>query len=177
MPVVQGRNSESQLLGSVDHLFFTDRNFGGEWYDHAGGQDYLLGNGPWTLNLDTEKLNPAPEVYTMASDILTIAEAGFYLFHFQLMVAQDGGSSSAVTRAWLEQDPATGVFAEYLPAVTYFPIAPISASVAAVTVMSLLLVGINYRYRIRFSENYGSTPLTTVADGSKLTVVRLFKNG
>lgn len=176
MPVIQTRNTEAQLLGSPDHLQTDDRNFAGEWYDATGGQDFILGGGPYTLNLDTEKINSAPEVFDMSSDILTISAAGLYLFSFQLMVVHDGGSSAAANRVWLEEDPDTGSFAQSLPAVNYFPMASL-ASVSTGVCTALIQVGIDYRYRIRFEQSYGSTPLTTVADGSKLTVVRLFKNG
>lgn len=177
MPLIQERNASAQELGSADHLNVQDRNWGAEWYDHAGGQSFQVGGGPFTLNLDTEKLNSAPSVFTLASDIVTITEAGLYLFTFQLMAIQNGGSSACVNHLYLEQDPATGVFATYLPATTYFPMAPISSSVSTGNVVSLVQVGINYRYRIRFEQSYGSSPLLTVADGSKLSIVRLFKNG
>lgn len=177
MPSAQTRNASMQQLNSADLLDVEDRNFGAEWYDSIGGQDFTLGGGPFTLNLDTEKINSAPTVFTIASDIVTLTEAGLYLFSFQLMAVHDGGSSACVNRVWLEEDPDTTVFAEALPAVNYFPMAAISASVSTGIVTSLIQVGINYRYRIRFQQSYGSSPLTTVADGSKLSIVRLFKNG
>lgn len=176
MPVVGHRNADAQEIGSTDHLSIFDRNFAGLWYDSVGGQNFLLGGGPFTLNLNNEKINSAPSDFIMSDDILTLAKAGLYLFSFQLMAIHNGGSSAAVNRVWLEQDPATGTFAELLPAVNYFPMAAL-ASVSTGCVTTLVQVGINYRYRIRFQQSYGSTPLKTVSDGSALNVVRLFQNG
>lgn len=177
MPSAQVRNASMQQLSSADQLDVEDRNWGVEWYDSVGGQDFSLGTGPHTLNLDTEKINPAPEIFSISTDVVTIAEAGLYLFTFQLMAAHDGGSSACVVHAYLEEDPDTTVFAQVISAVTYFPMGAIASSISTGVVTALVQVGINYRYRIRFEESYGSSPLTTVADGSKLSIVRLFKNG
>lgn len=164
-----------QALNGADLLPVDNKNFAAEWYDHAGGQVFILGGGPYTLNLDTEKVNSAPTVYVMTADILTVVDAGLYLFFFQLMLSSNG---NGVTHAWLEEDPATGVFAITLPAVTFFPTPAINInSVSTGVVTALIQVGINYRYRVRYEQSHGSTPCTTVADGSKLTVMRLFKNG
>lgn len=175
MPIVQTRNASMQQLNSADALDVEDNNFGGEWYDHAGGQSFTLGNPLFVLNLDTEKINSAPTIYSMASNILTIAEAGLYLFSYQVMVSSGG---QAVTHAVLEQDPATGSFSVSIPAVTYFPTQGAGLSgISTGVVTALIQVGINYRYRIRVEQSHGSTPMLTVADGSKLSVMRLFKNG
>src|SRR6476620_8600286 len=107
MPIVQVRKPSMMQLNSADELDVEDNNFGAEWYDHAGGQVILLGTGPFTLNLDTERINSAPTIYSMAAGILTIADAGLYLFYSQLIMSSNG---NAINRMWLEQDPATGTF-------------------------------------------------------------------
>lgn len=174
MPLIaQRRNASMQALNGADLLPVDNKNFAAEWYDHAGGQAFIVGGGPYTLNLDTEKVNSAPTVYVMAADILTLVDAGLYLFSFQLMLSSNG---NGVTHAWLEQDPATGVFSTTLSSVTYFP-TPAINGISTGTVTAILRAGINYRYRVRYEQSHGSTPCTTVADGSKLTVMRLFKNG
>lgn len=174
MPSAQTRNASMQQLNSPDALDTEDRNFGAEWYDSAGGQAFLFSQGPFTLNLDVEKINSAPEFLTMSSDILTLLEAGLYLFSFQLMVTANG---AGITHAWLEQDPDTTVFALVPAAVTYFPTSNGVSGISTATVTNIVQVGIDYRYRIRYEQSHGSTPTTTVANGSKLSVVRLFKNG
>lgn len=174
MPIVQTRNASMQELNSADALDVENNNFGAEWYDHTGGQSFQLGSGTFTLNLDTERINSAPEFYSMAADILTLADAGLYLFSWQLMVSANG---LGVTHAWLEQDPATAVFAAVPSAVTYFPTVNGITGLSTAVVTNLIQVGLSYRYRIRFEQSHGSTPTVTVLDGSKLSVVRLFKNG
>lgn len=177
MPTVGLRNASAQEIGSADHLPTENKNFGVEWYDSIGGQSFTLGGGPYTLNLDTAAVNSAPEIFEIASDTVTIREAGLYQFSFQLMSVHSGGSSACVNRVWLEEDPDTAVFTISLPLVNYFPMAPISSSVSTGVVTGLLRVGIDYRYRVRFEQAYGSSPLATVADGSKLSIIRLYKNG
>lgn len=177
MPTAQVRNASMQELGSADHLTTENKNFGAEWMDSAGGQAFTFGGGPFTLNLGQEILNSASEIFDLDTDIITISEAGLYQFSFQLMSIHNGGSSSCVNQVWLEEDPDTGIFSIKLPLVNYFPMAPISGSVGTGVVVGLLRVGIDYRYRVRFEQSYGSSPLLTVADGSKLSIVRLYKNG
>lgn len=177
MPLLQVRNPSAQELGSTDHLDVEDRNFAAEWYDNAGGQTYTLGTSPFTINLTTERINSAPTIFSLASNIITISEAGLYLLHAQVMVQQNGGSSSVVSRFWLEQDPATTVFSEVVSTRSYIHQAPLSSAIASNSLNTLLQVGLNYRYRLRLEEAYGSSPLITVANGTKLTLTRLFKNG
>jgi hypothetical protein len=177
MPITQQRNAEMQGLNTADLLSADDKNVAAEFYDAVGGQDYLLGSSTLTLNLDTTALNIAPTVYSLASDIVTIAEAGLYQFVYQVTVKLDGGASHAVTGIWLEEDPATGTFA--LVPTTYINSTVADIGTSAVTAVGYItkLVGFNYRYRLRLEQNNGSTPMTTVANGSKLSIVRLFKNG
>lgn len=177
MPIAQLRNASLQELGSPDHLPTENKNFGALWYDATGGQAFSLGSGDSTLNLDTEKVNSAPEIFSLSSDVVTLLTAGLYLFSFQLMAIHNGGSSACVNRFWLEEDPDSGSFSTVLPAVNYFPMAAIPNSASSGMVTTLLRAGIDYRYRIRFNQSYGSSPLLTVADGSYLSIVRLFKNG
>lgn len=178
MPVTgQKRNDSMQQLNSVDQTRIQDRNFGAEWYDSTGGQTYSLGSGTVVVNLDTERLNTAPSVYVMASDILTLTEAGIYLFNAQVTTKQNGGSSSVNSRIWLEQDPATGSFAEVLGSMSYFSHAPIPASSVTGVISLLLRAGIDYRYRLCLEEAGGSSPLITLINASKLSVMRLWQNG
>lgn len=177
MPIAQTRNEPMQGLNSVDQLRVQDRNFSAEWYDAVGGQVYALGTAPFTVTLATERLNTAPSVYSIASNIVTLSEAGVYLFNFQVIVQQNGGSSAVTSRAWLEQDPATGTFTAVPAAITYFSNAAISASSAGGSSSTVLRVGAAYRFRVRLEESSGSSSLITLANGSSLRIVRLWQNG
>lgn len=176
MPVSQIRNSEAQLLGSVDHLFYDDRNFCAEWYDHSGAQTFTLGNALQTLNLDTQKTLLTADAFTIASSTITVLAAGPYLINFQLMSIQNGSSNACVNRVLLEQDPATGTFTTCLPAVGYFPHVPLSNTISSCLVSIVVLAGANYKYRVRFDQQFGSAPCKLVPDGSYFSIVRLFKN-
>lgn len=177
MPTVQKRNDAMMQLNQADLLRVQDRNFAAQWYDATGGQSFSFGTAAFTVNLDTEQLNTAPTVYSMASDILTITEAGVYLFTAQVTTQQSGGSSAAVNHIWLEQDPATGTFALVTAAQTYFTMAAIPSAAGSGFIHAMLRVGINYRYRLRLEQPYGSSTMITLAGCSRLTVVRQWKNG
>jgi hypothetical protein len=168
MPVVGLRNADAQQIGSVDHLDVEDRNFGAEWYDSAGGTAFI---GAITVPLATTRHNSAPEFYDMSSGILTVAEAGLYLLNFCVAVFK-AGTSEGSFQAFLEEDADVGSFS-LLPATTSY--ATTFSSSASVYNSVLLQVGINYRYRLRTATH--GVVFTTVADGSKLSVIRLFKNG
>lgn len=177
MTIAQKRNASMQQLNSADLLPVENKNFAAEWYDSAGGQSYLSGNPAFTVNLDTERVNTAPTVFALSSDIITLTDAGLYLFNFLVTVRQNGGSSAVVSRMWLEEDPDTGVFAEVPATMNYFSTAAISAASSSGFVSATLRVGINYRYRVRLEETSGSSSLITVANASYLNIIRLFKNG
>lgn len=176
MPSAQVRNQAMQALNGADLDDVENKNWGAEWYDSTGMVGFNSGSGAFTLNLDTERINSAPEVFVMASDVLTILEAGLYLFSIQCMVSQNGTTNVATNHVVLQEDPDTGVFASLPHAASFFSM-PNLISVATGNVVTLVQVGINYRYRVRLNQLYGSSNVNTVPDGSKLTVVRLFKNG
>lgn len=177
MPIVQERNASMQELNSADAQDIEDRNFGAEWYDSTGGQTFILGNAAIVLNLNTQRVNSAPTIFSMASSILTITEAGLYLFSYSVTLAQNGGSNINANHAYLEQDPATGTFAPITSLRNYFPVAPLASAIGSGMMTSIVQVGINYRYRVRVEQVTGSAPMITVANTSKLSVIRLFKNG
>jgi hypothetical protein len=177
MPSSQVRNADAQILGFVDHLNVEDRNFSAEFYDNVGGQSYLLGDPVLTVNIDTSRINSAPTIYSLASDVVTIAEAGLYLASFHVSSQLAGGSTSVVSQFWLEEDPDTGVFGEVTASRGFFVHAGILNSVSGASMTTLLQVGIDYRYRIRLEQIYGSSTLNTLFRGSKISFIRLFKNG
>lgn len=170
MPTVGFRNADAQNIGSSDHLSVFDRNFFAEWYDAAGGLLFLAAD---TVPLGTERHNSAPEIFDFSSNILTLTEAGLYLFFFSL-TAQQSGSAEMIVQVYLEEDPDTGIFA-VVPGtettMTFF------AGFGTLVNYAFLRAGINYRYRLRVQRLGGTVTPTLTANGSKLSVVRMFKNG
>lgn len=172
MPVAQRRNDAMQQLNSVDQASIKDRNFAGEWYDNSGGVAF---DSAIVLNLDTERINTAPTVFVMAADILTITEAGVYKFEYKVTASHSSGSSAAVLAIYLEEDPATGSFAIVPASIHYATQHTVGFNSAQSNV--ILRVGINYRYRVRVARSSGSDQLLTTNSASKLSVVRMWKNG
>jgi hypothetical protein len=169
MPVVGLRNADAQLIGSVDHLDVEDRNFGAAWYDSVGGGSFAAAI---TVPMATERHNSAPEIYNMSSGILTVAEAGLYFFSFAVGVSH-AGSTEMIFNIILEQDPDTGIFTE-VPGTTTYTTFLTGFGTGFNT--ALLRVGIDYRYRLRVSSLVGGSN-SLIANGSHLSVFRLFKNG
>lgn len=167
MPIVQERNSEAQLLGSVDHLFYDDRNFCGEWIDSAGGTAFISAT---VLPLATARHHFFTEAFTMASNILTVLTAGFYLFDWSVY-ATKSGSTEGSFYVVLQQDPATGTFAD-LPASKQ--VTTCFAAPGSIHNSLILLAEANYRYRVILAS-FGVT-FTTSANDSRFSVMRLFKN-
>lgn len=167
MPVIQERNSEAQLLGSVDHLFYDDRNFCGEWIDSAGGTAFI---GAVVLPLATARHHFFPEAFTMASGVLTVLAAGFYLFDWTVY-ATKAGSSEGSFYTVLQQDPATGTFVD-LPASKV--VTTCFAAPGSVHNSLIVRAEVNYRYRVTVAS-FG-VQFTTSANDSRFSVMRLFKN-
>lgn len=170
MPIVSTHNASHHQISSADQLDVENNNFGAEWYDAAGGTSFL---GTTVVPLGTERHNSAPEIYDLASNILTIAEAGLYLFHFAATGA-NSGSAELIAAMTLDEDPATGVFAAVPGTLTY---ATWFNGSGTMFNSALLRVGIDYRYRLAVSRIGGAVTPTLVANASHLSVVRLFKNG
>lgn len=170
MPIVQGRNASMQQLNSPDVLNVENNNFCAEWYDGVGGTNFLAAT---TVPLATERQNAAPEIFTMASNILTIAEAGLYLFNFAVTGA-NSGSAEMIALMTLDEDPATAVFATVPGTLTYGTWFNGSGTLYN---SAVLRVGIAYRYRLSISRIGGSVTPSLVQNASHLSVIRLFKNG
>lgn len=166
MPIMQERNSEAQLLGSVDHLFAEDRNYCAEWYD-AGGTGFI---GATTVPFASTRHNFFTEVYSMSAGVLTVLQPGFYIFNWSVYASKVGVTEGSIY-SFLEQDPATAVFTE-LPAsraeVTTF------SPPAFLTNQVIIRAQENYRYRVR-AASYG-IQFTTVVNMSRLSAIRLFKS-
>lgn len=170
MPIIQERNASMQQLNSADALDVEDRNFGAEWYDSVGGTAFLAST---VVPLATERHNAAPEIFSMVSNILTLTEAGLYLFNFAATAA-NSGSAELIAAMTLDEDPDSGVFAAIPGTLTYWTWFNGSGTAHN---SCLVRAGLNYRYRLAVSRIGGSVTPSLVQNASHLSVVRLFKNG
>jgi len=176
MPTVGLRNTDSQQIGSADHLDVEDRNWSAEWYDSGFfGSAYIAAI---VVPLITTRQNSAPEIFSLASSILTILEAGIYFFNYTVMASPTTGVD-AQGYGYIEEDPATGTFAQ-LPG-TMAAAASTLGSATSIHTNCILRVGINYRYRLMAAS--AGTNWNLLGSGlgngwgSRLSVIRLFKNG
>jgi hypothetical protein len=169
MPAIQTRNADMQLLGGADHLRALDRNFIFEAY-HNSSNSFTATT---VLGLDTQRLNHAPEYFVLASNILTIEEAGVYLFNVRTTLTITGGAAGQAAIA-LEQDPATGTFTTVLSGLCYVYIPP--ALNASMQLVVPLLVGENYRYRITGIRTSGSGTVQTLSQTTTLSALLMYNN-
>lgn len=170
MPSAQVRNSSMQQLNSADLLDVEDRNFGAEWYDSVGGTTFL---GSTVVPLGTTRHNAAPEIFDLDSNIVTILEAGLYLFLFSATASQSGSAEMIIAMS-LDEDPDTGSFSVVPGTLTYMTFFNGSGTLYNSAVVR---VGLNYRYRLAVSRVGGAVTPTLLQNGSKLAIIRLFKNG
>lgn len=172
MPIVQQRNSEAQLLGSVDHLFFNDRNFPIDIYN-SGSESFTS---EVTLGLNTIRYNPASEVYTLASNILSVKIPGYYLINFRTTLTMTGGGAGQAIIS-LKQDPATGTFATVIASLSYVYLPPaLNQSMQLTTPVLVTGAGI-FRYYISGIRSSGAGNVNTISGSTSLNVVRLYQNG
>lgn len=176
MPTVQVRNPSLQQLESADLLDVEANNFCAEWYDSGGfGANYIAAI---TVPLAATRHNFAPQIYVMASNILTITEAGFYFFNYTVQTGPETPGDGA-GYAFLQQDPATGTFADLIASMAM----AVSVAGSAITIHSnvILKVEANYRYRLMAASagtNYQLRGAGLGApNGSRFSVIRLYKNG
>lgn len=172
MPIMQERNSEAWMLGGVDHLRFDDRNFPIDIYN-TGSESFTS---EVTLGLDTVRYNPAPEVYTLASSILSIHIPGYYLVNFRTTLTMTGGGAGQAIIS-LKQDPATGTFATVLATLSYVYLPPaLNQSMQLTTPVLVTGAGI-FRYIIVGIRASGAGNVNTISGSTALNVVRLYQNG
>jgi hypothetical protein len=169
MPAIQTRNADMQMLGGADHLRSLDRNFLFEAY-HNSSNSFTAET---VLGLDTQRLNHAPEYFLLASNILTVMEAGVYLFNLRSAMQMSGGVAGQAA-FYLQQDPATGTFAT-VPAALSYVYLPANLN-ASVQIVVPLLVGFNYRYRIAAIRTSGTGTVSTVNQTTTLSAILLYNN-
>lgn len=175
--VVQQRNAEMTSLASSDLLSVNDKNAAIQVYDASGLGSFTLGV---TLQVALDTLsfsNHFPEVFSFESNVITVLEHGLYHFYGSSTATQAGGSSAAGLNVWIDEDPATGVWALLPVSSSYYTVPAISAARASGSFSFTKHVAPGYRYRMRTTQHSGSGPFTTVAGMSLLGIIRLFKTG
>lgn len=170
MPSAQVRNASMQQLNRADQLDFEDRSWGAEWFDSVGGTSFMSAT---VVPLAGERHNSAPEIYEMVSNILTVREAGLYLILYTV-VADQAGSGELNFQAYLELDPDAGSFAQFPGSIGYNTIFNGAGSISNYIILRL---GIDYRVRLVVARIGGADVPELLQNESKLSVVRLFKNG
>jgi hypothetical protein len=138
-------------------------------YDATGGQ--TLNATPVTVNLDTTKVNTRSALYSLATDVITIAQDGTYLFNFH-MTGVNGANQASTIRCYLERDSGGGFALETGTEVYGGDIGNNEEDTAGGCIA--LTVAAGDQFRLRGDRAAGtSNSLTTVQNSSVVTITRL----
>jgi hypothetical protein len=138
-------------------------------YDAVGGQ--TLNATPITVNLDTTKVNTRSALYSLATDVITIAQDGVYLFNFH-MTGINGANQASSIRCYLERDSGGGFALETGTQVYAGDIGNTEEDTAGGCIA--LTVAAGDQFRLRGDRSAGnSNSLTTLQNASVLTITRL----
>lgn len=98
----QLRNSENCSILQADLLDSRDRNLVCQFLDSTGGDAFTTAI---TVNLDSEVINTADTVFSISSDVVSIARNGIFLVQYQVTVEHTFGTGTTGTvRAFLQQN-------------------------------------------------------------------------
>lgn len=172
MAEVQRRNDELAALLGADHLPLLDRNIAFEAYDDAGGQTFV--DSLITVNLDMERVNTAPTVFGLASDVVTVSQAGIYLVTWHVTVGHSAGASDAVAEMHLEEDSGSG-FGAVTATYEFVPVQ--GTGYGSGQGMAVLRIAAGNSYRLRVERGTGSDTLVLLTKGARLGFVCLIGTG
>lgn len=138
-------------------------------YDTTGGQTYTTT--AITVNLDTTFKNTNTSLYSLASDQITVSNAGTYFIAWGCLLEVSTGGDRSITRSWIEKNTTeiTGtrsfIYHRNTTAGQGNTVGCIAVDLAASDIIRLRVI----RHALNGS---GNTPRTR-ADGSRLTIMRL----
>jgi hypothetical protein len=144
---------------------------GGSVYDATGGQVFA---GTVTVNLDTVQAlsGDGANFYSLAADVVTVAEAGTYLVSYECSLDKSNGAIRCTSRTFLERDSGGGFTLE--PGTDSFAYMRNTASGEGTSVCSTILsIAAGDQFRLRASRFSGAQNLVTVANGTRLTFLRV----
>ncbi|MEM6258607.1 MAG: DUF2793 domain-containing protein [Planctomycetota bacterium] len=139
-------------------------------YDATGGQTFTTAE--ITLNLDTVRKNSDANLFSLASDELTISEAGTYIFIFRVSTDVSTGNARSASKCWIETDTGGG-FATVAGSEGFMYNRTSSLGDNTATVQLALDAAAGDKFRIRASRVNGTDTIATKDNGSGLTVYRV----
>ena len=169
MPAAQQRNDELAQLLSADLLSSDDRNVLIESYYSGADVSFTTA---MVTPLNTVRLNVASDIFSLAGNVITVAQAGIYIVTGYLRVARSTSIGDNACFCWIDQDSATGSFVEVPASRGGIHVPNGGTASAEVSIRLRVLAG--YRYRMRMERDWGSDTLRMLHEGAKLSIVRLF---
>lgn len=136
-------------------------------FDTTGGQSFT---GTITVNLDTVTLNTNANIYSIAADVPTIAQAGDYLIGYDCTIFESADDRTTF-RCFLERDTGGG-FAEIAGTAAFLTARNSDTQGTAGAAMALVVTA-GDRFRLRASRNLGSGTGVTGADSTVMNITRV----
>lgn len=140
-------------------------------YDNAGGQTFT---GTITINLDTVKANTNSSIFSLATDVITVNANGSYAFSYDCTLGINTGSNArSQCQTFLEVDTGGGfVEVDGSRAATYNRNLAQGQNTSSMSNLTLS-VAAGDQFRLRATRISGSSTIVTIADGSRLSVMRV----
>lgn len=135
-------------------------------YDNAGGQTFTTGT--VHLNLDTTRINTDTTFFSLANDNVTINSNGTYEVTYRVSTDISSGAARSTSKAWIAKN---GVEVDGSRVYMYNRVNGNGANTGSATMLLQLTAGdvIN----VYVNRVGGTDTLTTIADGSGLTITQL----
>jgi len=135
-------------------------------YDAAGGQ--IFTGAKVTVNLDTVSANSAFNIFSLAADVVTVAQAGLYQVAFSVSTGIFSGNNRSVSRVVLERHSGAG-FVEVPGTYAYMYNRTKAAAENTGAAALPLQIAAGDQFRICACRVSGSSVIRTLAKGSRLT--------
>jgi hypothetical protein len=137
-------------------------------YDNLGGQTFT---GTITVNLDSVKKNTNSSIYSLAADVVTVNQDGTFMFMYDCGLDLNSGTTTE-SSSFLEEDSGSG-FVEVDGSRAYAHHRSSNQATITSSVGIAFDVTAGDQFRLRAQRVDGSGTLITLADSSRLSIMRI----
>jgi len=136
-------------------------------YDSSGNQTTT---GTMTVNLDNERKNTGQ--FSLTNDEVTIGTGGTFIVIMRVSTDIQSGTSRTSSKCWLERNTGSG-YTEVPGSCGYMYNRTLNNAEDSATVSLILDLNSDDKLRVRLSRITGSSTLSTISNGSSLTLYNL----
>lgn len=136
-------------------------------YDATGGQSFT---GNTTINLDTTQTNTEGTLFSLASDVVTVAFDGVVYLSYELALGESGNRTES--RSWIEVDTGGG-FAAITGSQSWAYHRNTNQGSTTASGSFIINVSDGDSFRLRATRSSGGGTLVTQAQSARLTLLRI----